>query len=187
MSADKDLLLAILSMDAYNRGYGSGVADGGANDPDGLGETGQIGNATIVPRQSVGIGPDELQAWQNAGFYAVAYEVQAGAWEGLAEDTTVISFRGTDRAFGWTGSDAWNGWGIGAGAFEGDQARAHNWRRRDGPAFSKSRFVPRQGAGALPRTRTAGPRREGRPLADHRTDPVYGEGTSSRARHDAGA
>lgn len=183
MKTSKELFLALLSMDAYNRGYGAGIADGDANDPDGLGESGFVGNARILAR---GDGVD-YEAWQDAGFYAVAYEVQAGAWEGLAEDTTVISFRGTDRAFGWTGSDGWNGWGIGAGAYGGDQAQDRNWLRRDGPAFPKSRFVPKQGAGALPRKRTAGPRREGRPLADHRNDPVYGEGTSSRARHHAGA
>jgi len=106
MPVSKDLLLSILAMDAYNQGYGRGVEHG---------ET-SIGLADFDQDK----GDSEAQ---DAGFYAVAYEVQAGAWEGLAEDTTVISFRGTDRAFGWTGSDAWNGWGIGVGAFEGDQAR----------------------------------------------------------------
>ena len=38
MSISKDLFLAILSMDAYNRGYGAGVGDGEANEPDGLGD-----------------------------------------------------------------------------------------------------------------------------------------------------
>ncbi len=37
MTISKDLYLAILSMDAYNRGYGSGIADGGAGNTDAVG------------------------------------------------------------------------------------------------------------------------------------------------------
>jgi hypothetical protein len=37
MTISKDLFLAILSMDAYNRGYGAGIADGDDSDLDGLG------------------------------------------------------------------------------------------------------------------------------------------------------
>jgi hypothetical protein len=29
MTVSKDLLLAILAMDSYNRGYGAGISDGG--------------------------------------------------------------------------------------------------------------------------------------------------------------
>jgi hypothetical protein len=49
MTISPDLFLAILSMDAYNRGFAAGIKDGNNNDPDGLGDaTGtQIGNATI--------------------------------------------------------------------------------------------------------------------------------------------
>ena len=89
MPISPDLMLAILSMDSYNRGYGAGLADGihvdaNGNDIDGLDEAGaQIGNATVLniplPRGAVA-----------AGFHAVAY-----SWNGQ----TVISYRGTDNFF----------------------------------------------------------------------------------------
>ena len=83
-------------MDAYNRGYGAGIADGGADDSDGLGEVGRIGNATLLARSDIGIGDADYDAWQTAGFYAVAYTMGADAPEGLA-GKTVISDRGTDN------------------------------------------------------------------------------------------
>jgi hypothetical protein len=43
MPISKDLFLAILAMDAYNRGYNAGVGDRDI----GLGLSDQIGNATI--------------------------------------------------------------------------------------------------------------------------------------------
>ena len=91
MSISRELFLAILSMDSYNRGYGSGL---GA-EPDGLGSTSdgssQVGAAAVsFNLEDAGIS----QAAQSAGFYAVAYEVSAG--EGLTEDTVLISYRGTD-------------------------------------------------------------------------------------------
>ena len=90
MTISKDLYLAILSMDAYNRGYGAGVADGGKDDTDGLGDssngTAKIGNATV----SLNLTDAGLAATaQTAGFYAVAYD-----------DPTygmIISYRGTDN------------------------------------------------------------------------------------------
>ena len=94
MTISSDLFLAILSMDAYNRGYGAGIGDGrnvDANgvDIDGLGVAGaQIGTAQV---KDVDL-PDGSQA---AGFYAAAYTVGAGV-DGLAAGTTVISYRGTD-------------------------------------------------------------------------------------------
>jgi hypothetical protein len=50
MTISKDVFLAILALDAYNRGYGAGISDGGAEDTDGLGDSNgtQIANATIV-------------------------------------------------------------------------------------------------------------------------------------------
>ena len=51
-------------MDAYNRGYGAGIADGGADDSDGLGEVGRIGNATLLARSDIGIGDADYVAWQ---------------------------------------------------------------------------------------------------------------------------
>ncbi len=95
MTISKDLFLAILSMDSYNRGYGAGLADGGDNDPDGLGETGQIGSATLVTRTDLDISSEEYQAWQDASFYAIAYDVDASGVDGFDAKTTVISYRGT--------------------------------------------------------------------------------------------
>ncbi|MEM7778441.1 MAG: hypothetical protein AAF732_22915 [Pseudomonadota bacterium] len=96
MSTSKDLFLAILSMDAYNRGYGAGISDAGDNDPDGLGEAGsQIGGATVLDVDLPAGSP-------AAGFYAVAYEQPTYG--------TIISYRGTDDD-----PDYLKGWLIGAG------------------------------------------------------------------------
>ena len=86
MTISKDLFLAILSMDAYNRGYNSGISGLG-------GEGSKIGAATI--------GKDAEQlldqgAAQAASFYAVAYDVDGADIDGL-DGTTVISYRGTDE------------------------------------------------------------------------------------------
>ena len=80
MTISPELFTAILSMDSYNRGYDAGIA--------GLGESGQIGNATILTRVDSGISNEQHLEWQAAGFYAVAYQ-----WNG----ETVISYRGTDN------------------------------------------------------------------------------------------
>ncbi|RWC64200.1 calcium-binding protein [Mesorhizobium sp.] len=116
MSISKELFLSILSMDAYNRGYGAGLADESNNDLDGLGEVGQLGNATLLTRASFGVDDQTYQSWQTAGFYAIAYD-----WNG----ETVISYRGTDNPdfFGAeTGaSDVWHGWITGAGV-QGSQS-----------------------------------------------------------------
>lgn len=98
---NKDLFLAILAMDAYNRGYGEGIANLG-----GVGS--QLGDAKII-RQS-DFKPD------TPGVNAVAYE-----WTQKDQPTkTVISYRGTDNVTGedpgtYGGSDLWNGWVTGAG------------------------------------------------------------------------
>jgi len=94
-----ELFKAILAMDSYNRGYGAGTG----NSINGLGGVGsQIGNATIIDDK----GDAEAQA---AGFYAVAYTIAGGE--------TVISYRGTNADnFGNFITDAWYGYGIGAGA-----------------------------------------------------------------------
>ena len=89
MTISKDLFLSLLSMDAYNRGYNSGIDD--LSDEPGT----QIGNAAIldvkIPEGS-----------QSAGFYALSYTLGG---------ETIISYRGTDRYFGnsATGGDIWNG------------------------------------------------------------------------------
>ena len=68
-----DLFLAILAMDAYNRGYNPGIAD--LSDTVGM----QIGTATISNRSSSLANSPEVAA----GFYAVAYQ-----WNG---DTIMAS------------------------------------------------------------------------------------------------
>ncbi|MBZ0164883.1 MAG: hypothetical protein K8H74_19500 [Notoacmeibacter sp.] len=99
MAISKDLFLAILSMDAYNRGYGAGIEDP-AETGGGLGvsdetHTYRIGNATILMDAN-----DSEGVAQAAGFYAVAYEL-TGSYanpdgSSLAAGDTVISYRGTD-------------------------------------------------------------------------------------------
>ena len=78
MTISKDLLLAILSMDSYNRGYGEGIS--------GLGGLGtKIGSATIkTDSETVAATKDTAQA---AGFYAIAYDVDGSGPSGLAGKT----------------------------------------------------------------------------------------------------
>jgi hypothetical protein len=88
MTISKELLLAILSMDSYNQGYGKGLETG----------TTTIGSATLqnitLPNGSVA-----------AGFYAAAYDTPYGK---------VISYRGTDNYLlsnpTTGGNDIINGW-----------------------------------------------------------------------------
>ncbi|MCP4097482.1 MAG: hypothetical protein GY748_14690, partial [Planctomycetaceae bacterium] len=118
MPISKDLLLAILSMDAYNRGYGAGI--------NGLGESGTIGNARILARSN----EIDINDWQAAGFYAVSYKITDGSSvDGLDTNDVIISYRGTDKnaiSVPWSdepGSDAWNGYGIALGSAGGAQAK----------------------------------------------------------------
>jgi Protein of unknown function (DUF2974) len=92
ISSDKpDLFRAILSMDAYNRGYGSGMG----NPNTGLGGA-RIGIATIRT--------DALPSgYEAASFFAQAYKLDYGP--------TIISYRGTDSS----PADVPTGYGIGAG------------------------------------------------------------------------
>lgn len=92
MTIAKDILLAILSMDAYNRGYGSTVSDNGPGDTDGLSDAvgTRIGNAQVRSRSDSDPNSDEV----NAGFYAIAYDMSGAA--GFSAGDTVISYRGTD-------------------------------------------------------------------------------------------
>lgn len=90
----RDLFLAILSMDSYNRGYNARI--------NGLGETGLIGDAVISAATA-----EQKEGWEAANFYAIAYN-----WNG----ETIISYRGTDdyNIFD-PSSDIWQGWSLGAG------------------------------------------------------------------------
>lgn len=75
--SNKDLLLAILGMDAYNHGYGLGINHGNNN----------IGSATKGVDSSLLVDQDNVPLHEDAGFYAISYDTDFG---------TVISYRGTD-------------------------------------------------------------------------------------------
>lgn len=84
MTITRDLLLAILSMDSYNRGYGAGLEDADATGG-GLGVT---DDTAIFRIGSAAIRFDSRDlADEDAGFYSIAYDTDYG---------TVISYRGTD-------------------------------------------------------------------------------------------
>jgi hypothetical protein len=108
---DRELFLAILSMDSYNRGYLPGIKN--------LPESGSVGTATLRPAS-----PTQQQGWQAAGFYAIAYDV-AGLG-GASGTTRVLMYRGSDTfaAFPWdpTGGDINSGYGIALGSPYGPQA-----------------------------------------------------------------
>jgi hypothetical protein len=85
MTLNRDLFLAILSMDSYNRGYGFGVGR--------LSETGSLGRAILLAATS-----EQQQGWQSAGFYALAYDMTGMADGGqFADGERVISYRGSDE------------------------------------------------------------------------------------------
>ncbi len=86
MTISKELFLAILSLDSYNRGYHSAVSDGknvedgvdlGLGDSPGL----QIGSAKTLAR----VDSRENGTAQAASFYAIAYEAGAGI-DGIAPE-----------------------------------------------------------------------------------------------------
>jgi hypothetical protein len=95
-----DLFLAILSMDAYNRGYNSGMGDPST----GLAGN-QLGTAVLI---NATLPPD----YQAASFFAQAY-----TWHGQ----TVISYRGTDNF----AVDQPTGYGIGLGSPAGVPSAGH--------------------------------------------------------------
>lgn len=90
MTISKDTFLAILAMVSYNQGYGRGIEHGKT----------QIGSATAKSLISSGVNQEQYQAWQDAGFYAIAYDVDASGVDGLTKDTTVISYRGKAASIG---------------------------------------------------------------------------------------
>ena len=111
---DSKLFKAILSMDAYNRGYNAGI-DLRFRDADGslILENGnpiasdkvntKIGTATIVLNSSEIFG----STGEAKGFYALAYDYGGEA---------IISYRGTDDVFGTNGNgDLINGWVVSLG------------------------------------------------------------------------
>ncbi|MFC5736511.1 hypothetical protein [Sinirhodobacter huangdaonensis] len=91
MTISKELLLAILSMDSYNRGYGAGVNSDGES----------VGDAHLsIDSEAVfkdpEAAPEESSPAKTAGFYALAYSIDATGPEDLA-NKTVLAYRGTDN------------------------------------------------------------------------------------------
>ena len=95
---ERDLFLALLSMDAYNRGPESSRP--GTLIPNH--ELSDLGFASYFDQS-----PEALNA---IGFYAVAYELSSGE--------KFISYRGTDQNIvgNGLGSDLWNGYGLAGGS-----------------------------------------------------------------------
>lgn len=74
----RDLMLAILAMDTYHRGYAPGVlAIGGSS----------VGEAALLADSAILDEADNRDVAQAIGFYAQAYQYQG---------ETIIAFRGTD-------------------------------------------------------------------------------------------
>ena len=94
MTTSRDLLLAILAMDSYNRGYGQGIT--GLDAPNA-----QIGDAIFLKQSDIKLD----SAAVSSGFYAAAYDTPYGK---------VISYRGTDNYLlsnpTTGGNDIVNGW-----------------------------------------------------------------------------
>jgi hypothetical protein len=99
VAISEDLFLAILSMDAYNRGAGSGVGP----TLTGL-DRSPIGMATVSAIS------DPSQFTGNS-FSAVAYQMGTSSI-GTLSGTKIISYRGTDN----NAVDPFTGWFVGAGA-----------------------------------------------------------------------
>ncbi|MEE9314946.1 MAG: hypothetical protein V3V02_09875 [Rhizobiaceae bacterium] len=104
MSSTKNLLLAILSMDSYNRGYGTGIT-GLTDDIDT-----QIGTARVTKRLK-DVSTSFASQAEAAGFYAISYDTDFGK---------VIAYRGTDENIP---QDVNNGYGISVGHADGNQAK----------------------------------------------------------------
>jgi hypothetical protein len=108
MTTQRDLLLAILAMDSYNRGYGEGISGLGGTDS-------KIGEATF--KLDSGVLKDDAgnSVHESTGFYASSYTLDAGT----ENETTVISYRGTD---GDTITDVEYGWTVSLGKIDDNQA-----------------------------------------------------------------
>ena len=124
MTMNRDLFLAILAMDSYNRGYGENVSGLASPGPNGSsGSSIRIGRATILRDANDAEGVAEA-----AGFYALAYDLSSAGIDGLSG--TVISYRGTNFNINWNPftflnspiiSDVISGWSVGVG-LPGQQA-----------------------------------------------------------------
>jgi hypothetical protein len=84
MSISPDLFLAILSMDAYDRGYDRGLDVSSA----------QIGIATSGADSSIARGANNQPLDQLASFFAQAYTINQAGIDGLFDGQKIISYRG---------------------------------------------------------------------------------------------
>jgi hypothetical protein len=102
MAMSKDLLLAILAMDSYNR-TGPRETPVGLSLPDGT----LIGNATVLS------GAGGVLEDRDSGFFGQAYSLGG---------QKVISYRGTDTSTnGELAKDIFNGWRVGGGSISSAQ------------------------------------------------------------------
>lgn len=110
----RDLMLAILSMDTYNREYDRSVKVSGT----------AVGDAKIMTRDRFDVGNDVYANWMQQGFYAIAYDTSK---VGSIGDARTIAYRGTNfnGLFDSFDSPVWrdikNGWVVGTG-WPGGQA-----------------------------------------------------------------
>ena len=104
MALEPELMNAILSMDAYNRGYDASI-DLGVRDSNG--NFLNIGNANIVDDRGDA-------AAETIGFYALAYDYNGD---------TIIAYRGTDYPEEDTLRDIVHGWTLGAGNLDSEQGQ----------------------------------------------------------------
>ncbi len=104
MPMNRDLFLAILAMDSYNRGYDAGLKGLASPGPNPAADVSiQIGKAKIIRDAA-----DADGTAQAAGFYALAYDMTDV--EGFADGERVIAFRGFSPPLQGRG----RGWGLSA-------------------------------------------------------------------------
>ena len=81
---NREVFLALLALDAYNRGYSQNLKIVSGDGDSGVSEDGRrLGIAAIISQSDTRQGLPGV----DAGFYAIAYD-----WNG----ETIISFRGTN-------------------------------------------------------------------------------------------
>ena len=99
MAISKDLFLAILAMDSYNRGYNAGIGPIGV----GLGLTGQIGNATIGINSNALDQPGLIDRDQAASFYAQSYSLNIASptGDGPVTQQTLYSIATAHKPSNW--------------------------------------------------------------------------------------
>ena len=89
---NRDLFIAILSMDSYNRGYGRSIKFSvGESTADRTDFGVKIGQATVL-------NIDLPAGSKAAGFYALAYDMTGVA--GFADGERVVAYRGSDNFLG---------------------------------------------------------------------------------------